>query len=744
MAGNGEPGPDSRQRVLKGDWEAAMKAAVGEAKSLTSARQFSKALHVAMAAVNMCACDPAGNGKARHPKDKSCNISQCVAAVKSKDANALFDVTKVPCVCGYVWPSCSHELHLVALDALAECLEKAEQYVSAFSTALSMVRLDPTSAMGYCRGAKVLQYLLKNCSQQANSAADRFMLVIFRGNTKQPSALRLRRLLERFVDRALHTTGRHRQRPKDSYDVVLQRMAYNLKIEVARRDPAKEFPPEVLGMIFLQLSTSDVNRCLRVNKHWSQLILRDTVLWTHLRLGRPGNPGRSFPTFLQKHPEIRSLVIRDASDFQLTGQKLCNILHGLPHLKRLCLDSGKRAPGRQPVEFDPQGKPEVLAARNRLTHLSIVSYDILAPVVGLIKLNMESLEVLDLVNTGAAVENAFRAGVLPSLRRLRILNEKDRRPLIWGGTALLMTPLEVGRIVLATPKLEQFHLSGFSVLWSSQHDDPAPDKAGLWPSLRHLVLGPRLEYSASAGAALFTSRILPPLTSELRSVELLGHSPEIAHNVLFTVESPAATAADFWDAPAHAQQTTHLHLPNLEVFRCIAGVVNARLLRAVLEPAAAAGNLQVLELGGAATMMMGPDGSTTTMRGDDLVPARDLAFAASDALHTLGLHDFNFYHDPTSRFGASSRFDGQPFLDWLECFPRLHTVGVYPGEWSGVAAFVEKLIVHPRVRVVHQECLRGVAWDEALRLARKHGVALLHSPGHMSSGVLLHEGWEGE
>jgi hypothetical protein len=35
-------------------------------------------------------------------------------------------------------------------------------------------------------------------------------------------------------------------------------MAHNLKIELARRDPVKEFPPEVLGMIFSLLTPSDI------------------------------------------------------------------------------------------------------------------------------------------------------------------------------------------------------------------------------------------------------------------------------------------------------------------------------------------------------------------------------------------------------------------------------------------------------------------------------------------------------
>jgi hypothetical protein len=244
-------------------------------------------------------------------------------------------------------------------------------------------------------------------------------------------------------------------------------MAYNLKIEVARRDPVKEFPPEVMGMIFALLTPSDIryttrlvphachfltrfSRCLRVNKQWSQVISRDSMLWTDLRLGRPGNPGRFFPKFLQNHPEIRSLVIRNASDFQLTGPKLGNILHGLPQLKRLCLDSGKAAPARQAVDFHIQGKPEILATRNRLAQLSVVSYAIHAPVAALISLNTESLEVLDLVNTGLYVSNSiFRSDinplVLPNLKKLRII-EGQKHP---KGPSVEMPPIEVvGRHLL--------------------------------------------------------------------------------------------------------------------------------------------------------------------------------------------------------------------------------------------------------------------------------------------------------
>jgi hypothetical protein len=69
-----------------------------------------------------------------------------MAAVKS-DPDALYQVTKGPCACGYSWPSCTRPLHVLALDALADCLDKAGQYTGAFSVALATIRLDPASAV---------------------------------------------------------------------------------------------------------------------------------------------------------------------------------------------------------------------------------------------------------------------------------------------------------------------------------------------------------------------------------------------------------------------------------------------------------------------------------------------------------------------------------------------------------------------------------------------------------------------
>ena len=292
----------------------------------------------------------------------------------------------------------------------------------------------------------------------------------------------------------------------------------------------------------------------------------------------------------------------------------------------------------------------------------------------------------------------------------------------------------------ATPNLEQFHLDGFSICWCVL-DAPLLVKEEGWRSLRKLVLGPNLWYSQSTAFAPWTSRFLPLLPSNLQSLEILGDTPEIVHNLFFVADDnpgnpPMGSAPGGWGPPHQVlpEQT----LSNLEVFRCMTTLPDPELLRYVLEPAAQSGALKVLELAMSPSLNfdMLPQPSFIMDMVSNLELYLELDFAHSDNLHTLGLHDFNF-HDSC---GTSSEFNGQPFLEWLDYFPRLHTVAVYPGNWEGVPTFIMKLILHPRVKVIHQDNLKGANWDEAKKLAKKHGVELHHTPKGMPTGwPMIHE-----
>lgn len=254
----------------------------------------------------------------------------------------------------------------------------------------------------------------------------------------------------------------------------------------------------------------------------------------------------------------------------------------------------------------------------------------------------------------------------------------------------------------ATPNLEKFYLDGFLMAARSHHWDPAL----LWPCLRELVLGLKL-YRHDLGA---TDDLFPPLSSSLRSIEILSMDPDLCKAALFSPHMENTITMNP-AIPDEALPEYYPSLPNLEVFRYVAHI-ELEHLKALLEPAAKAGKLKVLELD-----VVGNDVASR--------PAESLAFAASDNLHTLGLHNFNWGR------GSAHGFDGQPLIDWLECFPNLHTVAVYPGRWVAVELFIMKLIQHPKVRTIHQDVLQGVHWDQAVKLAAKHGVSLHHSPKHM-------------
>ncbi|KAK4246770.1 hypothetical protein C7999DRAFT_41840 [Corynascus novoguineensis] len=730
MAASGHFVPSGQADLANGASEendAKITAAIAQGKELTQKGDFSKALRITLDAVNMCPCDPAGNGKQRHRKDKSCNILQCMAALKSNDPDALYRIAQGPCACGYSWQSCTLPQHAVALDALADCLFRANQYTAALSTALATIRLDPASAVGYCRGVKILRHLLKNTSAQSSTAEARLTALIFGEGDKEPSPLDLRRLLDRFVHVALDITGRHRCKPKDSYNVVLQRMAFHMKCEIACRDPIKEFPYEVLTMIFSLLNTSSIIQCLGVNKQWNQFIIQNTKLWDDLRLNRPGNPGRYFPAFLQKHQgEIKSLVIRDTSNFQANAVKIRQILQGLPKLERLHLDSGKPCPHTHEVDLQLPRLPTTSWAR--LTQLSLVSFRFEKPVMQLLSFSKDTLTVLDLVNTGPfssmesspGVTNALDSIRLPKLKKLRIIQEYPMKSLKQSTRE----KIEMEPIVIATPNLEQLYLDGFIAYW--RRGEPKSGKDVLWPSLRKLVLG-AMQLPDGDFLDERNMHFLPTLPSTMESIEFFNQvCKAIAHHVLFhiTPDMPITTGHSPPDANYESR-----HFPNLEVFRCISGIFRPDLLQRVLEPSAKAGKLKVLELAVTTTSLSLMPSASPYLR-SDFVPARDLGALASENLHTLGLYDFNFFGDPTSRYGATDQFCGDPFIEWLDCFPKLHTVAVYPGKWQGVAFFITKLILHPKVKVIHQDCLRGADWYEAQKLAKKHRVALYHTPNH--------------
>lgn len=158
-----------------------------------------------------------------------------------------------------------------------------------------------------------------------------------------------------------------------------------------------------------------------------------------MRIGRPGNPGRFFAKFLQKHQRIETLVIRDGSRFGVSAAKLQHIVYGLPHLRRLYLDAGVRRLRPDMVDLSTGGVfGGVLPAPARLTQLSLVSFNVEKPVMQLIKLNSGTLEVLDVVNAGPGLSSLFGDVSLPNLKKLRLTEGQSLPPSSFRPFSLVM------------------------------------------------------------------------------------------------------------------------------------------------------------------------------------------------------------------------------------------------------------------------------------------------------------------
>ncbi|KAL1842012.1 hypothetical protein VTJ49DRAFT_6178 [Mycothermus thermophilus] len=701
-------------------------------RHLMEHRQFTEALRVLIKAVNMCPCHPHGAAPSRHPKDKSCHISQFLKALENPNLDILYEVAQAPCPCGYIWPSCTRPQHAVALDALAECLDKAGQHVSAFSTALSIVRLDPTSAVGYCRAALMIKGVFKKPSEaDANPATPALLSILLGPATNPPYHMKLRRLLVRFLDRALNTTMRHRRNPKGKYDVILQRMAYILKLDVGKRDPGRMLPPELLHMVFSHLSVSDLIQCLRVNKQWNRTIVSNALLWSDLTLTRPRNPGRSFGAFLQRHQyHIRAFTIQDTAHFQMTYKKLRTLLYALPQLQRLSLDCRNTKAEAFYAGLDPTGDITLIKdppIRARVSCLSLASVPAPQVLRDLVRLSSETLQVLEVAHCQTQVDGAFESLLLPKLKKLRIVGLWKNSPQVSRTSG---TDIELVRIARATPNLEELFLDGLVLTCPGGQ---ASSNMPSWPSLWRLVLGRSAAMPRFFPPRPISHLYLPLWASKLRSLELLTTDEVLAYIALSSKPPDTLILPDeneILPPSALAYEIRHhQHLTNLEVFRC-ASFLSPEILRRVLGPAATRGTLQVLEL--TASRFSSNSDFTSSMFGmdtsADLNPVKDLPYLRPDKIHTLGLRSFN-YHQDQSR--TSSAFDGQPFLDWIMRFPNLHTVAVYPGQWADVDILLAQVILHPGVKVIHQDSLTGVAWDKARQLAEQEGVDLRHSPGYM-------------
>ncbi|KAK1750616.1 hypothetical protein QBC47DRAFT_393890 [Echria macrotheca] len=684
------PSPNQSLGVNDDNTMDKMRAKLGEARKLAENHSYEAAMSTLLKTINLCACSPSSN---KHPKDKSCNILQCIKAVNSPSIDALRIVTTGPCTCGTIWPACTAPLHAEAVDELAGCLEKAGKWEAALSVALGLVRLDFASAIGYCRVVKILRQLTKTNRTPDNKSGSSVPVNIRYAKLHSPEELWA--LVKCFIRAGLHNCQNYRQGPETKYDIILRKMAHSLSMMESRKDPIRKLPREILSMIFSYLDTTSLLRCQRVNKEWSQLLLSDRSAWTVVRVKEPRNPGRFFHTFLSNRPGIRTLVFEDLVNSRLEASELQVMLWNmLPNLERMHLGFRKLHDRSLRPIGDIRKRPRAIPV-----HLSLRGTKGNAVIPLSLREHLESLDYVD----GSWLDRFQKRvpltldGMLPRLKRLRLTGH--------------FMDLPIDKLALITPQLEHLYLDGHNITsnWPETTDEPSV----MWPRLRSLFLG----YDVSCHSRCYA----PLFHSPLESIEFLCDRESVMSS-FFT----SRTATGEVLSPLYGDFPVHMHnYPRLRVFRARMPIHPA-LLENILAPAARNGTLEVLDIS------MGADGSQGIRQGFghapwiQPIPAQDLAYAATESLQTLGLRDFNWAPE-----GHFSEFDGEPFLDFLKLFPNVHTVAVYPGKYKGVSELLFKLICMDQIKVIYQDFLSGIEWDQAWALARKYGVEVKHANAWM-------------
>ncbi|KAK4164820.1 hypothetical protein QBC43DRAFT_236180 [Cladorrhinum sp. PSN259] len=675
--------------------------------------------------------------KRRHPKDKTCHVRQCAVAIHSEDPDALSNIAP-KCSCGFSWPQCSAPDHIEAVDLLADALQQDQQWLQALAAALGLIRLDPTSAAGYCRVVKIILALEKahrvaRETKTPNPAAARWIAsVLIYFDLLQPKQLIF--VSKKVVQIGMRQTGgknalMNRNQP-DSVDYarVLQLMAHRFGVPQSRRDPAKILPLEIYQAVFSYLDPTSRSRALRVNRNWHALIMRSGRLWTHLDICSPSEvPNSTFASFLNKHPQIESLILRDLKKFGRMPPRKFSCILALPSLKRLILPRCSQAfVGLAPGAV-------ILPQKLQLTQLCLSGFPV-DSLPMLLKLTSGTLQALHLLKSPHGVDEVIEKVPMPHLRSLGVTGKTSRE-------RLPSAPISIISLAKSTPNLQEFFVDDFRLCrrpgqepFSGPQNPTSGAQTSInqyWKSLRAIKLGKRLVFQANPLVPHLLPRSFPPPTERMERIDIMTSDPAIAHNYLFTAEINGQTE----HPTLHGEhfQGVLPSMPNLHTFRCRVAI-EAPLLQQILELPAK--KLRILELtilptvGLLNSMIYRPTIPATGIGRPDQV----LGWLRCENLDHVGLHDFNFCTDMSTLVGA--RFDGKPFTTWIENnFPKVTSVAAYAGDQPETDVYIASLISHPqKFKVVWQNAMHGVHWEMGSEMAGSHEVELRHWPKTVPCG----------
>lgn len=441
---------------------------------------------------------------------------------------------------------------------------------------------------------------------------------------------------------------------------------------------------------------------------------RDRQLWKDLRLIRnwryptqrpPLRPGALNNIFKLSGHMATSLTIDGLWDFKFDDAKLRAMLKALPELRTLSL-SGRHAVAADKNWPHPIGVPRFCdfwaaiweGASPNLTTLHVSSFNsadyprdapFVTPVLAKCRFKV-ALKELSLVQIEQSDASLALNCAISSLTSISTLTIKE--------CGLF---LDLGGTLPDQSCISSLTLDSIAMR-SRQHNTRHVD----WGCLQRLVLG-----------KFFTEGYKFPTSNILRSLELNWHGL----NALNYLRWKEPSEKPFLPALEHFRCHFEIHNVYIQIFDDDMRMVDAQSppyevhsLISVLRPSIENRTLRCLDL----TFM-----SEVKVAIDALFTSEQEGVNKKEAIQILSCHDVTM---PSIITGFGGNYD--EFLDWVETFPNLTTVGAFPQKSENAHMLILWLMKkRPDIETIYTNVLKGAERDMVLDEARKRGIAIIHA-----------------
>lgn len=663
-----------------------------QARKLYVASKFKASLvHFKMALVK-CSCnrDMVITAKKMGISLKEISIPTChckdlnaLSMAPNPDKLAMYNLATKPCTCGSGLVPCDLPAHLGAIEGVAAAYDKLQAHNKALKYASLYVIMAPHAPEGYLRMAKALR--LMDTSQSSDTNA------------------RCVWIYHQALESVRTYGNKHHEKLKILYSLL-------------RKDIIVSLPSELQAMVLQYLSQAELCRCMRVTKLWNQAC-RNPVLWRDLKFVK--NWSKPTPRLLRSgvlndiisnraSKLAKSLAIHGMGDFGIDDTKLSSILRALPQLHSLSLKGD---------ELGSLSTTSTPACKSVLYVLLRAA----PPKLKTLRIGAFYEDSNDRENHGW--EFPLESSLLQTLRELTIFDlpfpmdlvgYRQGTPPVWLKLEKLMVSrkhrgmarpaIDFLHFVTAMPALKDVSFVDCEFGGDHRRHDPTSATA-TWDKLERFVLR---EFQWTPSSVCLVPR-LPPC---LRFLDIDATPNSFLVRFKFTADAYESRTGERFQSSF--EQLEHLRLTDSQFSH-----ENDRLRGTFMEA------LSWL-LG-----LLAPSISNGTLTSLDIPFDNDIRAEFDQVLDKQSICSLNCNAlPPPPSFQMSGLLSpvGNALLTWLESFPNLDTVGLFPNDREACVMMIAKILSkESNIRTIYTNELVGVYYDDALAKAEKIGVRVIRA-----------------